>query len=78
VVGVILNLSLWFGLHVVFGRVDAEWYGPVRLWRPELASLNVEVVLLALLASVLLLGLRAGLLTTLALTAAAALVWAAV
>jgi chromate transporter len=78
VVGVILNLSLWFGLHVVFGRVDAEWHGPVRLWRPELASLNVEVVLLALLAGILLLGLRAGLLTTLALTAAAALAWGAV
>src|ERR1700675_4088649 len=28
VVGVILNLSLWFGLHVLFSRVDAEWYGP--------------------------------------------------
>jgi chromate transporter len=78
VVGVILNLSLWFGLHVVFARVDAEWHGPVRLWRPELASLDVEVVLLALLAGILLLGLRAGLLTTLALTAAAALVWGAV
>jgi chromate transporter len=77
VVGVILNLSLWFGLHVLFGRVEAQWSGPMRLWTPELASLNVEVLVLAILAAALLLGLRAGILATLATTAAAALVWSA-
>ncbi|MFO7478990.1 MAG: chromate efflux transporter, partial [Methyloceanibacter sp.] len=35
VVGVILNLSLWFALHVLFGRVEAESYGPLRLWAPD-------------------------------------------
>ncbi|MGE5259687.1 MAG: chromate transporter [Actinomycetota bacterium] len=29
VVGVILNLSLWFALHVLFGSITATWYGPV-------------------------------------------------
>ena len=47
VVGVILNLSLWFALHVLFGSVTATWHGPVRLWTPELASLNVEALLLS-------------------------------
>jgi len=78
VVGVILNLSLWFGLHVLFGRVEAQWHGPLRIWSPDLASLNLEALALAALAAVLLLGSRAGILTTLALTAAAALTWSTV
>lgn len=75
VVGVILNLSLWFALHVLFGRVDAEWHGPLRLWTPDLSSLNVEVVLLTVLAAVLLLVLRLGIVSTLAIAAAASLAW---
>ena len=51
VVGVILNLSLWFALHVLFGSVTAVWHGPLRLWTPELASLNVEALLLSALAA---------------------------
>jgi len=75
VVGIILNLSLWFALHILFGRVDAEWHGPLRLWTPDLSSLNVEVVLLTALAAVLLLVLRLGILSTLAIAAAASLAW---
>ena len=75
VVGVILNLSLWFALHVIFGSVNAQWHGPLRLWTPDLASLNVEALSLSILASLLLFGVRLGIVGTLALTAAAALVW---
>jgi chromate transporter len=75
VVGIILNLSLWFALHVLFGRVDAEWYGPLRLWTPDPSSLNVEVVLLTALAAVLLLVLRLGIVSTLAIAAVASLAW---
>jgi len=32
VVGVILNLSLWFALHVVFGTLRATALGPVPVW----------------------------------------------
>jgi chromate transporter len=78
VVGVILNLSLWFGLHVLFGRVEPQWLGPLRIWSPDLASLNLEALALAALAGLLLLGLRAGILATLALTAAAGLAWSTV
>ncbi len=35
VVGVILNLSLWFALHVFFAKVEAAWHGPLRLWLPD-------------------------------------------
>jgi chromate transporter len=75
VVGVILNLSLWFALHVIFARVSAEDYGPLRMWVPELASFDPRAAILALAAAGLLLGLRLGILTTLAITAGAALAW---
>jgi chromate transporter len=76
VVGVILNLSLWFALHVLFGRVEAEWHGPARLWTPDFATLNVEALVLSILAAFLLLGLRLGIVSTLAIAAATALAWA--
>jgi chromate transporter len=75
VVGVILNLSLWFALHVIFGTVTSVGYGPLQLWTPDLASLNVEALVLALLSALLLLGLHLGIVSTLAIAAAAALVW---
>ncbi len=40
VVGVILNLSIWFALHVLFSNVNREQLGPLTLWRPELASVE--------------------------------------
>ncbi len=73
VVGVILNLSVWFALHVIFGRVAAVEHGPFRLWLPEIASFDIVAALLAVLAVVLLLWLRLGIMTTLAATAGAAL-----
>jgi len=40
VVGVILNLSIWFALHVLFSNVYHERIGIVSLWRPELFSIE--------------------------------------
>ncbi|WP_282078815.1 chromate efflux transporter [Epibacterium ulvae] len=40
VVGVILNLSLWFALHVLFSEVQQERFGLVTLWNPNLASIE--------------------------------------
>jgi chromate transporter len=75
VVGVILNLSLWFALHVLFGKVAAVRHGPLQLWTPDWATLNVEALSLALLAAALLFGLRLGILGTLAIAASIALAW---
>jgi chromate transporter len=75
VVGVILNLSLWFALHVFFAKVEAVWHGPLRLWLPDPSTLNVEAVVLACLAAVLLLRLKLGIAATLAISASAALAW---
>jgi len=78
VVGVILNLSLWFALHVLFGTVTSVGYGPLQLWTPDVASLNVEALVLALLSAFLLFGLHLGIVSTLAIAAAAALAWSQV
>ncbi len=75
VVGVILNLSLWFALHVLFERVDGQWYGPLRLWLPDFSSLHIDAALLAILAAILLFAARLGIVGTLAITAAASLAW---
>jgi chromate transporter len=78
VVGVILNLTIWFALHVFFGTVTDRAFGPLRLTLPDPATLDLKAVGLAALAALLLLGLHRGMLTTLGLTAAAGLVLAAV
>jgi chromate transporter len=54
VVGVILNLSIWFALHVFFRQVSVQDYGPFTLWQPELASIDWRVIALALMSAVLL------------------------
>jgi chromate transporter len=54
VVGVILNLSIWFALHVFFAQVSAQNYGPLVVWQPELDSLDWRVIVLALLSAVML------------------------
>lgn len=74
VVGVILNLSLWFGLHVVFAKVE-RLSGVVPLWWPDLASFDVAAFVLSLAMAFALLRLKVGIPKTLALAAAAGLLW---
>ena len=69
VVGVIANLSLWFALHVVFARVDERHIGPLRLFVPDAASLDVAALALSCLALVLIFALRWSIVATLALCA---------
>ncbi len=75
VVGVILNLSVWFALHVFFAKVEMVRSGPLLLSVPDPSTLDVQAVLLAVLAAILLLRLRFGIAATLAATAATALAW---
>ena len=55
VVGVILNLAIWFALHVFFAKVTLIEIGPLKLWTPALSSLNWRVVALSALSGLLLL-----------------------
>ncbi len=75
VVGVILNLAVWFGLHVLFGTVAETRVGPLRLWVPDAATLDPAALVLTLLAFVALFRLRLGVLPTLGLGAALGLAW---
>ncbi len=70
VVGVILNLSLWFSMHVIFHRIDMVEIGPFTLIRPLLASLDLLAAAIAVVAAVLLLGFRIGIGRTLLVGAA--------
>ncbi|WP_010138745.1 chromate efflux transporter [Oceanicola sp. S124] len=69
VVGVIASLALWFSLHVLFEVVDRR--GPLPL--PDPGSFQPLPAGLILVAAALMLGLRAGLLSSLALMALAGL-----
>lgn len=75
VVGVILNLSLWFGLHVVFREVTEAHVGLLRLWVPRLASIDVAAAVLAALAMLAMFRFKVGLPKTLAASAALGLAW---
>jgi chromate transporter len=46
VVGVILNLSLWFSLHVLFAKVTRQNYGVLTLWQPDLGTIDWRVAAL--------------------------------
>ena len=65
VVGVILNLAIWFGLHVAFGEVGTLTSGPLSMPWPNWSSINVPAILLGGLAMVLVFGLRWGIVRTL-------------
>lgn len=75
VVGVILNLSLWFALHVWFSSLRVANVGPIAIPVPDLASLDVRAALLSVFAAVLMLGLKAGMATTVAAGACVSVIW---
>jgi chromate transporter len=66
VVGVILNLAVWFALHAMFGEVRNVALGPLQLDLPVLSSLDPWVALLAVAAMVAMFRFHVGMLTTLA------------
>jgi chromate transporter len=73
VVGVILNLSLWFAAHVLFTDLDLRDIGPVTLLVPVWASLDWMALALTAVAGGLLWGLRLDLLKALPIMALAGL-----
>lgn len=66
VVGVILNLSIWFAIHVLFARVDDVQFGLLHLPSPHLDSLNIVALALGAAAMLALLRFHANLLLILA------------
>jgi chromate transporter len=78
VVGVILNLSLWFALQVLFGEVTNVALGPMTLALPTLSTLIPGALILSALAAALLLWRKIDLLKVLPVMALAGLGYVAV
>lgn len=74
VVGVILNLAVWFTLHTIFAQVTPFVAGPLRFDVPVLASLNPWALLLSAAAILAVFRFKVGVIPTLAACAAAGLV----
>jgi chromate transporter len=71
VVGVIANLALWFGLHVLFAEVGEARFGPISLPLPELSTLDAPAALIALAATIAILRFHRGVVTVLVVAALA-------
>lgn len=71
VVGVVLNLAVWFALHTIFRQTIPVHLGAIRFDAPVLASVDPWALFLAILAAVAILRFGTGVIVTLAASAAA-------
>jgi chromate transporter len=75
VVGVILNLTVWFALNVLFRKVTESDAGPLHLTIPDPMSLDPVAAVLAALAVWLMFWRHVAIIPTLAITGGLALAW---
>jgi chromate transporter len=73
VVGVVANLGLWFGLHVLFAENADHSLGPLTVLVPDPRTFDVAAALIAAAAAVALMRFHIGMLTVLGVAAAAGL-----
>jgi chromate transporter len=71
VVGVILNLAIWFAIHTIFADVHPLGWGPFTFDAPVLGSVRIWALLLSLAAILGMFRFRLGMLQTLVATSAA-------
>ncbi|MBB3019481.1 chromate transporter [Microvirga lupini] len=71
VVGVILNLAIWFAIHTIFAQAHPVAWGPIRFDAPVFQSVNVWALLLSVAAVIAMFRFKAGMVPTLAATSAA-------
>jgi chromate transporter len=69
VVGVILNLSLWFAIHTLFATVGEEHRYGMRLLVPDWSTLDWMALAIALAALIAMLRFKIGMIPTLAVSA---------
>jgi chromate transporter len=65
VVGVILNLAIWLGLHTLFGEVDERYAFGMTLHVPVLGTLSVASLVLCVAAMLALFRFKVGMIPTL-------------
>ncbi|MFQ6163028.1 chromate efflux transporter [Sinorhizobium meliloti] len=75
VVGVILNLAVWFGLHTLFAEVITRNIGGLTLDVPVLSSLVLPSLVLTITAATAIFRYKASIIVTLLACALAGMVW---
>ena len=78
VVGIIANLTVWFGLHVLFGSVGDWQIGIFSLPVPDLATLDFAAAAIAIAAGVALIRYNVNMIAVIAVSALAGAAWALV
>ena len=73
VVGVVLNLAIWFAIHTIFAEVRPVAWGPFSFDAPVVTSVNVWALLLAAAAVVAMFRFKVGMIPTIAACSAAGL-----
>jgi chromate transporter len=69
VVGVILNLAVWFTLHVLFRGVTEMHARPLRWFAVDVTSLDIAAAVLTAIAAGLMFGAHLGLIMTVGIMA---------
>ena len=73
VVGVILNLSIWFMLHVFFEKISKVQFGPINLLWPNFSYINVPAIFLTSISIWLIIKLKWNIASVLLINASLAL-----
>lgn len=75
VVGVVLNLSIWFSLHTAFATVNETHAYGARLLVPDWATVDIAAIVIAAGALMAMFRFKAGMILTLGASAVVGLVW---
>ena len=75
VVGIIANLAVWFGLHVLFGNFREVAWGPLMLPAPDLGQFDWVAAGIAVGAGLALIRYKANMIVVLAVSALAGMAW---
>ncbi|MBW3597510.1 MAG: chromate efflux transporter [Planctomycetes bacterium] len=75
VVGVVLNLSIWFSLHTVFATVTETHVFGARLLIPDWATADIAAIVIASGAFLAMFRFKAGMISTLGVSAVAGMIW---
>ncbi|WP_224746784.1 chromate transporter [Pelovirga terrestris] len=75
VVGVILNLAVWFSFNTLFGHLTVQTFPGIRILIPTLNTLDLPALIIAAAAFFVLFRTKVGLIPTLAVSAAGGILY---
>jgi chromate transporter len=75
VVGVVVNLALWFSIHALFAAVSVLEFAGAAVELPVIASIQWPSLVVTVVAAVLVFRLRVSVMATLAVTGALGVLW---